>query len=355
MKTRINEIKKLQKLAGINENKDWWNTFDDFSEYIKQKAVDRNIIDEDDRDSSVVDDVIDEVFGKYFEKFNKPFGKFTAEELDFALVKFEDKMGDEMLKEGAESLDEISSQDDLSKEIAEYKKNSEEVKKLEASIADTLKKIKDISKGEDTRLKQIINYMQDFKVKQVKADKWVASLEEVAKYSRPQPSYKELWEEALGKLNAKTVDVMKQLEHAQVAEKSKETKPEFKVEPLKENLLDLAKKGMKFVTDKIKGLLTTIKGYKDVVDGLPVIKAINEGWKKPKVSDEKVWQDIKSRIMDKLGYTDEDMDEDGLEDKVNRFTDDFFDKLSDRQIQNYKFGKKLKENQGKKKWLSEKY
>lgn len=349
MKTRINEIKKLQKLAGIKKNQE------------SQACKD-------------------------------------------ALLEYK-------LYEGAESLDEISSQDELSKEIAEYNKNSAELKKLEASIADTLKKIKDISKGEDTRLKQIINYMQDFKVKQVKADKWVASLEEVAKYSRPQPSYKELWEEALTKLNKSTVEVMKKLEHAQVSEKAKETKPEFKIEPLKENLLDLAKKGINFVVDKIKGLLGTVRKYKDVVDGLPVIKSeVNENEGQIKVGDKikgtqgvtkdkigkiisingdmaqvdfgdgnkygivlrrikdgefsiidenkkqdydtdthdkasEVWKALKEKILNKMGYSWDDLDDDdSLEDKVNRMTDTAFNKLSKKQVDNFKLPKKLNEN-----------
>lgn len=164
------------------------------------------------------------------------------------------------------TLLEIESEKELIGEINQYRKNSKEIEKLEASIADITKQIKDKSKGENTRLKQIINYMQDFQMNKVKADKWVAELSEVLKYSSPQPSYKGLWEEALSKLNAQTVSVLKQMEHTQVAAKAKETEPKLTIT---ENIF---KQGL----DKLKSLLLSFKSYDATVKSLPPIEKEKE-------------------------------------------------------------------------------
>lgn len=151
-------------------------------------------------------------------------------------------------------LQEISSKEELSKEISEYKKNSAKITELQKSIEDVLKNIKSQSDEENKRLKLIIKYMDDFKINQAEGDDWVAELENVPKYKYPSASYKELWEEAMSKLNEATKKVLKQLENTQLDIKRKATEPKLTIKD-KENIKEAFK-----VNDKVK----IIGGPKDV-------------------------------------------------------------------------------------------
>lgn len=235
-------------------------------------------------------------------------------------------------------LNEISNEGELSKEISEYKKNSAKIDELKKSIENVLKQIKSGEDEEKKRLALIVKFMQDFNVKKAEGDDWVAELEQIPAFKYPSASYKELWEEAMSKLNEATKKVLKGFENAQLDAKRKQTKPELTIKgkDLKENsnenltledIINLPKDavvvggGYKYVKigknawkstegvlkddkhlfeflngfddfgyyfkvlkeniiskglDWLKGLLLSIKGYKKTVDNLPDLKKLNE-------------------------------------------------------------------------------
>ena len=156
-------------------------------------------------------------------------------------------------------IKEVASQDELKQEIATYKQNSSKIEELQKSVEDVLKEIKAKTSEENQRLKLILKYMDDFGVVKVEGDNWVTSLEETAMYKYPSQSYKELWEAALGKLNDATKKVLKQLENEQLSAKAKMKKKELVI---KENVLVQ-------ILDWLKGLLNSMKKYKDIVKELP--------------------------------------------------------------------------------------
>lgn len=233
-------------------------------------------------------------------------------------------------------LNEISNEGELSKEISEYKKNSAKIDELKKSIENVLKQIKSGEDEEKKRLALIVKFMQDFNVKKAEGDDWVAELEQIPAFKYPSASYKELWEEAMSKLNEATKKVLKGFENAQLDTKRKQTKPELTIKgkDLKENsnenltledIINLPKDavvvggGYKYVKigknawkstegvlkddkhlfeflngfddfgyyfkvlkeniiskglDWLKGLLLSIKGYKKTVDNLPDLKKL---------------------------------------------------------------------------------
>jgi len=167
-------------------------------------------------------------------------------------------------------IEEISSEEELKKEIESYKKNSSEIEKLQKSIKETLDSISLKSKEEENRLKSIVQYMQNFDVTKVEADEWVATLETVPKYKYPSASYKDLWLEAMSKLNLATQKILKQFESAHLDTKRKETKPEFKISDIKEN--NILNKGINYILSKFKNLFYSIKNFNNVVKDLPKLE-----------------------------------------------------------------------------------
>jgi 8-oxo-dGTP pyrophosphatase MutT (NUDIX family) len=199
-----------------------------------------------------------------------------------------------------ENINEIESEDELKREISEYQKNSAEIEALQKALETKLKEIADKNKAENNRLKLIIDYMDRFNISKTQADDWVATLENKLKYSRPQPSYKELWEAALSKLNAQTVKVMKQLEHAQVDAKSKETEKKFKIDKLKEGILD----NFKNFISKLKGFFNQGKEYIKTVKELPKLEGnLNENDLKESTKSDK----LSELIMNSINEIDENL------------------------------------------------
>lgn len=167
-------------------------------------------------------------------------------------------------------IKEVISEEDLKKEIALYKINSQKISELQNSVKEVLNQIKTQNDEETKRLKLIIKYMSDFNISKTEGDTWVATLEEVPMYKYPSSSYKELWEAALKKLNKSTQDVLKQLENEQLTAKAAMKKKELKIT---ENIVS---KGINWLIDKWSNLLQAIKGYKNTVEALPSIE-IKEG------------------------------------------------------------------------------
>ena len=163
-------------------------------------------------------------------------------------------------------IQELDSEDGLKAEIEAYKKGSKEIEELQKSIEDVLKKIKAKTSEEAARQKLIIKYMSDFKINKVQADKWVATLETVKANQYPSVSYKEVYEQALSKLNEATVKVIKKIEADHLMVKAQATKPELKITDIEENVIS---KGVDWVISKFKGLFLAIKDYNKTVKELP--------------------------------------------------------------------------------------
>ena len=163
-------------------------------------------------------------------------------------------------------IKEEVNQDNLKEEIELYKKNSAEVAEMQKSIEDVLKKVKEKTSQENSRLKAIINFMKNFDLKKVEADKWVAELEESPAFTSPAISYKDMYEKALTKVNAATLTVIKKLEAEHLLGKAAMKKTDLKItdKPINE--------GVGGFVNWLKGLIPAVKNYNKVVDELPEIK-----------------------------------------------------------------------------------
>jgi hypothetical protein len=65
-----------------------------------------------------------------------------------------------------------------------------------------------------TRFKKIQTYMESNEISEKKVNDWVARLNTVAKYKRITPDYKQMWSEALKKVNEATRRVLEQIKIA---------------------------------------------------------------------------------------------------------------------------------------------
>lgn len=127
-------------------------------------------------------------------------------------------------------LTEIESEAELQKEISEMKKNLKEVDELQKSIEKTVAIIKAKSALEKKREDQIIQFMKQMKISSTKADNWLAKLEEVLKYKKITPDYKDLWETALSKFNTVTENALQRMFEEHKAMKAKEMKTVLTIE-----------------------------------------------------------------------------------------------------------------------------
>lgn len=139
--------------------------------------------------------------------------------------------------------------------------------KIEAMFKDELAEIERIDKETASMSKRFQKSMAIFGKACIKSDKWIMSLKR-ALPKRVAPSYKLLWQTALGKLNEKTRNVLLDLERAHIEMKAKTPKETFDISRIEENIF---KNLFKWVVNKLKMLISKIKGYSSFVDTLPKI------------------------------------------------------------------------------------
>lgn len=152
----------------------------------------------------------------------------------------------------------------ISKQIEEFKSNEQRIEEINESIKDSLDKLKELQTSNKNLLKRIKSGMSTLELKVVKASKWVAKLETVAKYKRPTPNYSELWKEALGKVNKETRAVLVAAKDTQLELKGKETKQQLTIES---GISDFWRN----LVNKFKNLFSAIKNFSRTVDELPEI------------------------------------------------------------------------------------
>lgn len=126
-------------------------------------------------------------------------------------------------------LEVIQDDVELENEISEYGKLTDEVEKKYKSIQSVLDEIGKIDNEAKTKYKEINKYMERFRKDEVKSGKWVALLEEKLKYKVVRPDYKELWNNALTKVNSATKKVLNELMNIQKEVKSKEMTNVFSI------------------------------------------------------------------------------------------------------------------------------
>jgi len=169
-------------------------------------------------------------------------------------------------------INEISNDEELTAGIVEYGRLTDEIAAKLASIQDTLDSIKALEKQSSSSLKNIERYVVDFQKTKVVADKWVLNVQNELKYKRLAPQYKELWEEALSKLNPATKAVLEKLKEAHLDAKSKETIDKISISKVDEasfmdNVISVAKSFL----SKLVSFIPVTKQYKQVVNNLPKV------------------------------------------------------------------------------------
>jgi thioester reductase-like protein len=188
-----------------------------------------------------------------------------------------------------QALSEITSSDELRNKVTEYLRLSKEANDLTATIKETLSLIDKKEKSASKILKEVDRYMTDFNVTLLEADDWVAEIKDQLKYKNAVLAYKELWEEALTKLNAQTKKVLDEMAAAQLENKAKETIKKLYITPIDKDLNEESVVSTLAATLKglVKRILTVAKGfkeYKSVVKSLPKIaKPVQEGIEDKKV------------------------------------------------------------------------
>lgn len=170
----------------------------------------------------------------------------------------------QFLKESIQSLiNEISTEDELGKEINQYFKITDELEAKKKEFKEILDYLSVTDKSLKTRFTKIQKYMEEHEIQEKKGDKWIAKLQTVLKNKRVQASFKELWLTALEQFNEAHRKVMIALEEADVEAKRAETKIELELK--REGVMDF----LKSFWNKIKKLTSIFDSFKKTVDSLP--------------------------------------------------------------------------------------
>ena len=187
-------------------------------------------------------------------------------------------------------LVEVKSDAEMQKAIEEYQSMMEEIDSLTASISETLNSIKTKDKDAKAIFKKMEKFMEtkvteNFESARVTTDKWVATLQREAKYKRIAPDYKEVYEEALTKLNAQTRAVVEAITEANVKAKEAATVDNLYIKAIGESkksrlteanpltaVLNKLKSWQTKFTALVQRVFTNITKFEKIAERLPPIK-----------------------------------------------------------------------------------
>lgn len=170
-----------------------------------------------------------------------------------------------LLKEYKQSLRQ-KSDDQLANDIQSYFRMQKQLQDKRSLIQDQINQIQAMDKSLATRFKKIQTYMESNEISEKKVNDWVARLNTVAKYKRITPDYKQMWSEALKKVNEATRRVLEQIKIAN--EQTKRAATKIELELVEENVFDV----IKSLFTKFVRLFKAFDNYKRVSDSLPRIK-----------------------------------------------------------------------------------
>lgn len=167
-----------------------------------------------------------------------------------------------LLKQYKQSLKQ-SSDDELENDIKEYFRLQKQYQTKRALIQQKLDELEALNKSLKDKFEKIQNYMEENNISQKKVKNWVARLVVVIKYKRVSADYKQIWGEALKKVNKATRRVLQQIKIANEQAKRAATKIELQL--VEENILDIVKS----LYTKFAGLFKALNDYKRVSNSLP--------------------------------------------------------------------------------------
>lgn len=156
---------------------------------------------------------------------------------------------------------------DIQKEIQNYVNLMKQVDEMTSSIQDVLDEIKTLQKSARSSFRKVQKQMEQFDKDRVVADKWVASLKEVARYKRIQADYKEIYETSLTKVNTATRNVLIGLKEANEDAKRAMTKIELEI--IEQGVFDIIKNMLSKFGRFIKSMFL----FKRTVNSLPKIRS----------------------------------------------------------------------------------
>lgn len=154
---------------------------------------------------------------------------------------------------------------DLKVQIDTYKDLVEKATAQQDKIQEELDKIGELKKQAEREYKDILNKMKLFDISTVTSKKWVATLEQVAKYSKISPSYKELYNDLLEKVNYTLRKASEEQRRTLMELKKKETKDIVRIQ---EGLGSF----LRNLYTSFKSLFSSYKSFAKATADLPDIK-----------------------------------------------------------------------------------
>lgn len=165
------------------------------------------------------------------------------------------------------NLLEQNSNFNLQKQIESYFSLSKEIEQKKKQLQKQLLQMQTMDKSLKNKFSKIEKYMAQYDISQKRVHTWVARLRTVAKYKRIQPDYKDMWGEALTKVNQATRKVLQSILTANVEVKKSATK--IQLELLEQGLLDI----VKGLIQKFGKLFTKISQFSKISKNLPKISS----------------------------------------------------------------------------------
>ncbi len=161
-------------------------------------------------------------------------------------------------------LNEIQSEEELEKEISNWKALQETINAKQSEIQSILDELKKMNDENSSRFKEVEKFMIRFNIKSKKVNNWIAEIKTELKYKVVRPDYKELWESAMTKVNEATKSVLQNLLNIQKDIKSKEVKNQLTIEGLGSIVKNLF--------NNIKNWILSINKFDKVTDNLPKVR-----------------------------------------------------------------------------------
>lgn len=155
----------------------------------------------------------------------------------------------------------------LDKMIADYFKLQKDLEKFRDDNRQIIKKLAEKDKKLSTVRKSMEKYMIENQVEERKVNKWVVTLKKIAKFKRITPDYKQLYLQALTKVNLATRNILNGLMESHKQGKKAQTKWDMQT-TVQQGVFDVFKA---FFT-KLKTLFGAFNNYKKVASSLPKIK-----------------------------------------------------------------------------------
>ena len=157
-------------------------------------------------------------------------------------------------------------EESLEQSIKEYFKLQKELEALEIQLEPLLKSKKSADAQQTRILNAVQMWMEINKKDNVIVKNWVIKLSQVLKFKKPTPSYKDLWEDALRKVNKATQDVLNGHLKAHLEFKKSEKVPSLTIEPIQEVSNDSA---------GFAGLLKAAKAAKELHAMVGTLPSVN--------------------------------------------------------------------------------